>query len=239
MIEADGTELKEKLGGNSITACSFAIAVAGSNLAQEELFLYLARQFDQQKKKFSLPTPLVNILNGGKHAGGKLKIQEFMIVPVGDKSFKEALRKVATVYHHLGKILVKTKGQSAKNLGDEGGFAPSLDTPDEALNAIEEAIKSAGYEVGKDVKLALDCAASEFYDKETKKYEITEGNFVTSEELVDFYDKLVQDHPALTSIEDAMDECDYEGWAKFTERLKDKVMVVGDDLYTTNTRLIK
>jgi enolase len=110
MIEADGTELKEKLSGNAITACSFAIAVAGAKLADEELFLYLARQFNQQKKKFSLPTPLVNILNGGKHAGGKLKIQEFMIIPVGDKSFAEALRKSATVYHHLGKILVKKIG---------------------------------------------------------------------------------------------------------------------------------
>jgi enolase len=136
-------------------------------------------------------------------------------------------------------IFFTHKGQSAKNLGDEGGFAPALDTPDEALNAIEDAIKAAGYEVGKDVKLALDCAASEFYDKETKKYEITEGNFVTSDGLVSFYEKLVQDHPALSSIEDAMDECDYEGWIKFTERLSDKVMVVGDDLYTTNTRLIK
>jgi len=182
---------------------------------------------------------MVNILNGGKHAGGKLKIQEFMIIPVGDKTFAEALRKSATVYHHLGKILVKAKGKSSKNLGDEGGFAPNLDTPDEALTYIEDAIKAAGYEVGKDVKLALDCASSEFYDSEKKLYEITEGNWISSEQLVSFYEKLIQDHPALCSIEDGFDEKDYEGWAAFTKKLGDKIMIVGDDLYTTNTNLIK
>lgn len=241
MIDADGTNLKEKLGGNSITAASFAIATAGAALAKEELFVYLARQFGKldKNKKFSLPLPMVNILNGGKHAGGKLKIQEFMIIPFGDKSFADALRKVATVYHHLGKILVKAKGKSSKNLGDEGGFAPSLDTPDEALTYIEDAIKSAGYEVGKDVKLALDCASSEFYDSEKKKYEITEGNWVTSDELVSFYEKLITDHPALCSIEDGFDEKDYDGWKAFTKKLGDKIMIVGDDLYTTNTNLIK
>jgi enolase len=242
MVEADGTELKEKLGGNAITACSFAVAVAGANLQKEELFLYLARQFFGKldtTMKYSLPTPMVNILNGGKHAGGKLKIQEFMVVPVGDKSFAEALMKVTTIYHHLGKILVKQKGKSSKNLGDEGGFAPNLDTPDEALTFIEEAIKAAGYEVGKDAKLALDCAASEFYDGESKKYEITEGNLVTSDELIQFYEKLIQDHPALCSIEDGFDEQDYEGWKAFTKKMGDKIMIVGDDVYTTNTRLIR
>jgi enolase len=240
MIDADGTNLKEKLSGNAITACSFAVAVSGANLAKEELFQYLARQWKSDKnKKFSLPSPMVNILNGGKHAGGKLKIQEFMIIPVGDKSFAEALRKVTTVYHHLGKILVKAKGKSSKNLGDEGGFAPSLDTPDEALTYIEDAIKAAGYEVGKDVKLALDCASSEFYDSEKKLYEITTDNWITSDQLVTFYEKLITDHPALTSIEDGFDEKDYDGWAAFTKKLGDKIMIVGDDLYTTNTNLIK
>jgi len=162
-----------------------------------------------------------------------------MIVPCGDKSYSEALRKVTTVYHHLGKILVKQKGKSSKNLGDEGGFAPNLDTPDEALSLIEDAIKASGFEVGIDVKLALDCASSEFYDSETKKYEITEGNFITSEELLLFYEKLINDHPALCSIEDGFDEKDYEGWKTFTKKLGDKIMIVGDDLYTTNSRLIK
>jgi len=162
-----------------------------------------------------------------------------MIVPCGDKSYSEALRKVTTVYHHLGKILVKQKGKSSKNLGDEGGFAPNLDTPDEALSLIEDAIKASGFEVGIDVKLALDCASSEFYDSETKKYEITEGNFITSEELLLFYEKLINDHPALCSIEDGFDEKDYEGWKSFTKKLGEKIMIVGDDLYTTNSRLIK
>lgn len=241
----DGTELKEILGGNAITACSFAIATAGAKLGNEELFLYLAKQFAPKKDdaaeetKYRLPTPLVNILNGGKHAGGKLKIQEFMIVPRSDIAFKEQLRYVAEVYHCLGGILTKAKGKSSKNVGDEGGFAPALETPDEALSFIEEAIKSAGFKVGEDIKLALDCAASEFYDAESKKYEIIEGKFVTSDELVEFYEKLVADHPALVSIEDALDEKDYDGWIKFTQKLGSKVMVVGDDLFTTNTRLIK
>jgi enolase len=243
MITKDGTELKENLGGNAITACSFAIAAAGAKLAQEELFLYLARQFhgnnEDETRKYRLPTPLVNILNGGKHAGGKLKIQEFMIVPRSDIPFKEALRYVTEVYHTLGNILAKAKGKSSKNVGDEGGFAPLLETPDEALTFIEQAIKESGYEVGKDVRLALDCAASEFYNSETKKYEVIEGKFLSSDEMVDFYDKLVADHPALISIEDPLDEADYDGWAKFTERLGSKIMVVGDDLFTTNPRLIK
>jgi len=182
---------------------------------------------------------MVNIINGGKHAGGKLKIQEFMIVPFGDKSFAEALMKVTTIYHHLGKILVKEKGKSSKNLGDEGGFAPNIDTPDEALKYIEDAVKSAGYEIGKDIKLALDCASSEFYNKETKKYEVIEGNQISSEELVEYYEKLISNHPALFSIEDGFAESDYEGWKSFTKKLGDKIMIVGDDLYTTNQRLIK
>lgn len=243
MIAKDGTELKEVLGGNALTAVSFSVATAGARIANEELFLYLARQYtakkEEEEQKFRLPTPLVNILNGGKHAGGKLKIQEFMIVPRGDVTFKEQLRIVTEVYHHLGSIVVKSKGKSAKNVGDEGGYAPSMSTPDEALGAIEEAIKAAGFEVGKDVKLALDCAASEFYDAETKKYEVIEGKFLTSDEMVDFYEKLINDHPALCSIEDGLNEDDYDGWAKLTQRLGNRVMLVGDDLYTTNPRLIK
>jgi len=244
MRQKDGSELKENLGGNALTAVSFAVATAGAKLAQEELFLYLARQFtgksieEDENQKFKLPTPLVNIVNGGKHAGGKLKIQEFMIVPRSDIPFKEALRYIAEVYHKLGAIVSK-KDKSAKNVGDEGGYAPQFASPDEALSTIEEAIKAAGFEVGKDVKLALDCAASEFYDAESKKYEVIEGKFLTSDEMVDFYDQLIKDHPALCSIEDPLDEADYDGWAKFTARLGDKIMCVGDDLFTTNPRLIK
>jgi len=246
MREKDGTELKTNLGGNSITAVSFAVATAGSNVLSEELFLYLARQFDSSssdenapKARFRCPTPLVNILNGGKHAGGKLKIQEFMIVPNEQQLFKDQLRVVTEVYHTLGNILAKAVGKSAKNLGDEGGFAPSLETPNEALGYIKQAIEDAGYTPGKDVFLALDAAASEFYDKDTKKYEVIEGQHLTSEEMVDFYEKMIDDYPFFLSIEDGLDEKDYDGWIKLTERIGKRVMIVGDDLYTTNTRLIK
>lgn len=237
----DGTELKTNLGGNSITAASFAIATAGANVSGEELYQYLARNYKSgdDNRKFYIPTPLVNILNGGKHAGGKLKIQEFMIVPRSDIEFKEALRVVTEVYHALGSLLSADKGPSSKNVGDEGGFAPLLETPDEALGFIEKAIVKAGYTVGTDVFLAMDAAASEFYDKETGKYEVIEGTWLTSDEMVDFYEKMINDHPAFVSLEDALDEQDYEGWKKLTERLGSRVMLVGDDLYTTNTRLIK
>ncbi len=239
--EKDGTELKTNLGGNSITAVSFAVATAGANILNEELFLYLAKQYDsnEENKKFKCPTPLVNILNGGKHAGGKLKIQEFMIVPNDQISFKEQLRTVTEVYHTLGNILAKAVGKSAKNLGDEGGFAPSLETPNEALTYIKQAIEEAGYVPGKDIFLALDAAASEFYDKESKKYEVIEGQHLTSEEMVDFYEKMIDDYPFFLSIEDGLDEKDYDGWTKLTERLGKRIMLVGDDLYTTNTHFIK
>ncbi|KAL0491272.1 enolase [Acrasis kona] len=243
MREKDGTELKTNLGGNAITAASFAVATAGASVMNEELFLYLARNYDQSdnihSRTFKCPTPLVNILNGGKHAGGRLKIQEFMIVPSSEISFKEQLRTVTEVYHTLGGILSKACGKSAKNLGDEGGYAPSLENPNEALAYIKQAIEEAGYTPGRDVFLALDAAASEFYDKETNKYEIIEGQHITSEALVDFYEKMVDDYPFFLSIEDGLDEKDYEGWKKMTERLGSRIMIVGDDLYTTNTRLIK
>jgi len=250
MRQKDGTELKTNLGGNSVTAASFAIATAGANLAGEELYEYLARQFTPEKseeestttkaqRSFSIPTPLVNILNGGKHAGGKLKIQEFMIVPRSDIEFKEALRHVTEVYHALGSLLTAECGPSSKNVGDEGGFAPSLDTPEQALTFIERAVEKAGYTVGEDIFLAIDAAASEFYDRETGKYEAIEGTFFTSDEMVDFYEKMINDHPSFISLEDALDEKDYDGWKKLTARLGNRVMLVGDDLYTTNTRLIK
>eukprot|EP00003_Mantamonas_plastica_P023159 TRINITY_DN409_c0_g1_i3.p1 TRINITY_DN409_c0_g1~~TRINITY_DN409_c0_g1_i3.p1 ORF type:complete len:403 (-),score=172.99 TRINITY_DN409_c0_g1_i3:18-1226(-) len=239
ICDTDGTELKTVLGGNAVTATSFAIAQAGANMAGVELFEYFATAFyGGEAPSYSLPTPLVNILNGGKHAGGKLKIQEFMIVPKKGVLFKEALRMVATVYHHLGKLLVAEYGQSAKNLGDEGGFAPQLDTAEEALNIIETAIETAGFKVGEDMFMALDCAASEFYDGETGKYEINEGEFMTANEVVQFYVEMVDKHPALISIEDGLDEKDYEGWIELTKKLGDKIMLVGDDLYTTNTNLI-
>jgi len=191
--------------------------------------------------KFSLPRPMVNILNGGKHAGGELQIQEFMIIPKSGVAFSENLRIVTTVYHHLGKILTKELGVSAKNLGDEGGYAPNLESPDQALKYIEQAIESAGFKVGVDVFLALDCAASEFYNEQDKKYQVEKKLSLTSEEMIKYYVKLKKDHPALISIEDGLHEKDYEGWIKLaatvSEEFKD-LMLIGDDLYTTNTDLI-
>lgn len=242
MVREDGTPEKKRLGGNAITAASFAIAHAGAQVDKKELFLHLASIYHNGKlpTHFGLPRPMVNIVNGGKHAGGDLKIQEFMIVPRGGIPFKEAVQTMTTVYHHLGAILAREKGKSAKNLGDEGGFAPALSDPHEALKYIEQAIAAAGYKVGEDMFLALDCAASEFYAD--GKYEIEKGRFLTTDEAVQYYLKLKADHPALISIEDPLNEDDYEGWAKmtaaFAQQYKD-VMIVGDDLYTTNPRLIE
>jgi enolase len=242
LCDVDGTELKTKIGGNAITAASFAIAEAGAVLSETPLYKHLARVFHDGNisgRKYSIPTPLVNILNGGKHAGGKLKIQEFMIVPKSGILFREQLRIVTEVYHHLGKVLVEKYGAGAKNLGDEGGYAPSLDTPEEALSAIESGIVRAGYKVGEDVFLALDCAASEFYNEETKTYEIIHGQQFNSDQVLDFYGQMIEAHPALISIEDPLHEKDYDTWQKFTARFGGQRMVVGDDLYTTNTNLIR
>ena len=234
----DGTVLKKNMGGNTSTAISFAVATASAKLNNIELFQHFSNNF-QIVKEFKLPTPMVNILNGGKHAGGKLKIQEFMIMPQDNISFKEKLHHVTLVYHNLGKLLVKKYGISSKNLGDEGGFAPLLDTPEEALSVIEEAITVSGFTPGVEIFLALDCASSEYYNKETKQYEVEEGLFLTNTELVDYYINLVNKHPSMKSIEDPFDEFDYEGWRLFTEKIGNKIMIVGDDLYTTNIETVK
>jgi enolase len=186
---------------------------------------------------------LHSILNGGKHAGGNLKLQEFMIVPAGGKPFAETIRHAAEVYHHLGKILVAKYGPSAKNLGDEGGYAPPLDDPDEALALLEQAVEAAGLVVGVDMFFAIDAAASEFYEeaKGDKPYEVRPDQWISSDELVAFYVQMKKDHPGLISIEDGMDEKDYTGWinltAAFDEQFPDTI-IVGDDLFTTNTNLI-
>lgn len=239
LCKTDGTELKTRLGGNALTAASFALAEAGAKLAHKELYEHFSGAFfDAPQEKYFLPRPMCNILNGGKHAGGNLKIQEFMIIPRGDIPFSEAIRQATTVYHHLGKLLAAKYGVSAKNLGDEGGFAPALNSPHEAIAIIEDSIRAAGFEVGKDMYIALDCAASEFYDEEKKLYELTPGEFLTPDQMVQFYVDLVRDHPAIVSIEDGLHEQDYATWQKLTAALGDKIMLVGDDLYTTNTRLI-
>lgn len=208
LCKTDGTELKSIVGGNAITAASFALAEAGAKLAQKELFEHFSTSFfgEGGKDKYFLPRPMCNIINGGKHAGGGLKVQEFMIVPRGDIPFSEGLRQATTVYHHLGKLLAAKYGVSAKNLGDEGGYAPAVNNPQEAVSVIEDAIRAAGLEVGKDMFLAMDCAASEFYSEEKKQYELIADQWLSPDQLIQYYVDLVRDHPAIISIEDGLAE---------------------------------
>ena len=242
ICSTDGTELKEKVGGNACTATSFALAEAGAALEGVELFQYLARQYwgaDKIPAKFHLPTPCFNILNGGKHAGGNLKLQEFMASPNPEVPYPDQLRMVAEVYQKLGALLAKKYGVSAKNLGDEGGFAPCLNTPEEALECIEQAIKDAGYEPGKDIRIALDAAASEFYDEEAKLYEVEVGMKKTGDEMIKYWEELTSKHPSIFSIEDGLHEKDYEHWVKLNQAIGSKIQLVGDDLYTTNPNTIR
>ena len=242
ICETDGTELKEKVGGNACTATSFALAEAAANLEGVELFQYFARNYfgaENVPKKFKIPSPFFNILNGGKHAGGNLKLQEFMVTPTRAVPFPDQLRMVAEVYQKLGGMLAKEYGVSAKNLGDEGGFAPLLNTPEEAISIIEKAIKEAGYEPGKDVNIGLDAASSEFYDAEKKLYEVEVGVFKTGDEMIQYWKDLIEKHPCIVSIEDGLDEKDYEHWVKLNAAIGDKVQLVGDDLYTTNPKTIR
>lgn len=229
MLELDGTPNKSKLGANAILGVSMASARAAANYLGVELYTYLGGFNARQ-----LPVPMMNIINGGSHADNNVDFQEFMILPVGAKTFKEAIRMGAEVFHHLKKVLTG-KGYNT-GVGDEGGFAPNLGSNEEALQVIMEAIKAAGYEAGKDIYLGMDVASSEFYNKETKTYVLAgEGNkSFTSKELSDFYSELVKKYPIL-SIEDGLDENDWEGWAYLTETLGKKIQLVGDDLFVTNT----
>ncbi|OHT06319.1 enolase family protein [Tritrichomonas foetus] len=237
----DGTKLKEKIGGNACTATSFALAEAAASLSNLQLFEYFAKQYHgaEVPQKFKLPSPFFNILNGGKHAGGNLKLQEFMVSPRPDVPFPEQLRMVAEVYQKLGALLSQEYGVSAKNLGDEGGFAPLLNTPEEAITIIEKAIRAAGYEPLTDIRLGLDAAASEFYDREKGTYEVEVDVHKTGEEMIQYWKELVEKHPAIVSIEDGLDEKDYDNWVKLNEAIGDKVQLVGDDLYTTNPNTIR
>lgn len=223
MIELDGTPNKAKLGANAILGVSLAVAKAAAVSADLRLYEYIGGPTANL-----LPVPMMNILNGGEHADTNVDIQEFMIAPIGADSFEEAYRIGAEVYHAL-KAVLKDKGLNT-GLGDEGGFAPNLESNREALDLIEEAIKAAGYKPGKDVALALDVAATELC--EDGKYNF-EGKKLSSAELIEYYEKLVADYP-LVSIEDPLDEEDWAGWAAITERLGNKVQLVGDDLFVTN-----
>ena len=229
LLELDGTPNKGKLGANAILGVSMAVARAAANELGLPLFQYIGGVNAKQ-----LPVPMMNILNGGEHADNNVDVQEFMILPVGAPCFKEGLRMGAEVFHALKKVLGE-KGLAC-GVGDEGGFAPNLGSNREALELIVEAIKAAGYEPGKDVMLGLDVAASEMYNEETKKYVLAgEGKELTAAEMVDLYEDWTTNFPIIT-IEDGLDEEDWEGWTLMTQELGDKVQLVGDDLFVTNTK---
>lgn len=232
MIAIDGTPNKGKMGANAILGISMANAYAAAESLGLPLFRYLGGVNGK-----TLPTPMMNILNGGEHADNNVDIQEFMIMPVGAKSFSEALRMGSEIFHNLKKVLQK-KGL-VTSVGDEGGFAPNLESNEEALEAIIEGIQAAGYRPGDDVRLAMDVAASEMYNKESGKYILKgEGKELTTEEMIDFYEHLITKYPII-SIEDGLDEEDWEGWKIMTERLGKKIQLVGDDLFVTNTERLK
>ncbi len=229
MIDLDGTENKSNLGANAILAVSLAVARAAAEDAGLPLYRYIGGS-----GPMSMPVPMMNVINGGAHANNSLDIQEFMIVPVGAKSFKEALRCGAEIFHHLKKIC-NDKGY-ATTVGDEGGFAPNLASHEEAITLILQAVEKAGYKAGEDILLALDCAASEFY--KDKKYHLSaEKLALTSDQFVGYLENLVNKYPII-SIEDGMAEDDWDGWAKLTERLGKKIQLVGDDLFVTNPQIL-
>lgn len=228
MIELDGTENKSRLGANAILAVSLAVARAGANYLGIPLYAYLGGIQARE-----LPVPLMNVINGGKHADNPLDFQEYMIVPLGP-NFRESLRWAVEVFQTLRSIL-KSKGLNT-NVGDEGGFAPYIEKNEEPLSILVEAIKKAGFEPGKDVALALDPAASEFY--EDGKYNLqAEGKSLSSDEMIAFYEYLVEKYP-IVSIEDGLSEKDWEGWQKLTQRLGKKIQLVGDDIFVTNPKIL-
>lgn len=229
MVKLDGTKNKGRLGANAILGVSLAVAKAAANNEGLSIFRYLGG-----KKACRLPIPFFNILNGGKHADNNVDIQEFMIAPIGAKSFKEALRMAAETYHNLKSIL-KSKGMNTA-VGDEGGFAPNLSSNEEAIQIILTAIKKAGYKAGKEISIALDPAASEFYQE--GKYLLKADNIIlSSEEMVRYYGKLISRYPII-SIEDGLAEDDWDGWEFFTKKLGKKIQLTGDDIFVTNPDIL-
>nr|WP_068129926.1 phosphopyruvate hydratase [Nosocomiicoccus ampullae] len=232
LIALDGTKNKAKLGANAILGVSMATAHAAANYLGQPLYKYLGG-FNATE----LPVPMMNIINGGEHADNNVDIQEFMIMPVGAKTFKKALQMGTEVFHELKKVLQDKGLQTA--VGDEGGFAPNLDSNEEALETLITAIKGAGFTPGEDIVLAMDVASSEFYNAETKTYELKgEGKSFTASELVDWYVQLCDKYPII-SIEDGLDENDWDGHKELTEKLGSKVQLVGDDLFVTNTEKLE
>jgi enolase len=233
LLKLDGTETKSKLGANAMLGVSMAVAHAAASYLELPLFRYIGGTNAK-----CLPVPMMNILNGGAHSDAPVDIQEFMIMPKGAKSFSEGLRMGAEVFHALKSVLKKMGLSTA--VGDEGGFAPDLASNTQALDVIMDAISKAGYKPGKDIFIALDAASSEFFDKKTKKYifKKSDGSKRTAAELVDYYADWVAKYPII-SIEDGCDESDWAGWKILTEKLGDKVQLVGDDLFVTNTKFLK
>ncbi len=234
MLELDGTDFKSKLGANAILGVSMACARAAADYYDMPLYKYFGG-FNGK----TLPVPMMNVLNGGSHADSTVDFQEFMIMPVGAKSIKEALRMGAETFHNLRKVL-KGKGYNT-NVGDEGGFAPScVEGNEEPLKLIVEAIELAGYVPGKDICIAMDVAASEFYNTETKQYELEKSGqgIKTTDEMIEMYAEWCEKYP-IVSIEDGLGERDWDGWKKLTDRLGDKIQLVGDDLFVTNPKILK
>ncbi|MHC9510063.1 phosphopyruvate hydratase [Kangiella sp. M94] len=229
MLDLDGTENKEKLGANAILAVSLANAKAAAQALGKPLYEHINRDGN-----FSMPVPMMNIINGGEHADNNVDIQEFMVMPVGAPTFSEALRMGAEIFHNLRKVL-QEKGLNTA-VGDEGGFAPDLGSNEEAIQAIVEAVDRAGYKLGDDVALALDIASSEFY-KDGKYHLSGEGKVLSSAEFTDYLADWVERYP-IVSIEDGMDESDWEGWKLLTDKIGSKCQLVGDDLFVTNTKIL-
>ena len=233
MIALDGTPTKSKLGANAILGVSLATAHAAADAVGQPLFKYLGGPNAKV-----LPVPMMNIMNGGAHSDAPIDCQEFMVMPKGADSFREALRMGAEIFHALKAVLKANKLSTA--VGDEGGFAPKLNSNEHALEVIAAAVKNAGYKLGKDVFIALDVAASEFFDKETKRYVFkkSDGSKRTADDMVAFYKDLQKKYPII-SIEDGMSENDWDGWKKLTDAIGDKTQLVGDDLFVTNTKFLK
>ena len=236
LLALDGTKNKAKMGANALLGVSLASCHAAANSLGIPLYEHMGElAFGKSSRKHLMPLPMSNVVNAGKHGGGKLELQEFMIQPVGAKSFGEGLRWIAEVYHHLREVLVSRYGASMKNVGDEGGFSGPIDRVREVLDSLVEASERAGYEPGREISIALDPAASEFYSDGS--YTV-EGKPLSPGELIDFFSDLVDGYP-IYSIEDAMSEDDWDGFVELTRRLGNRIQLVGDDLFVTNTERIQ
>lgn len=235
MLKIDGTKNKSNLGANAILAVSLAITKAGANSLKLPLFKYISQNIINNGSADLMPIPMMNILNGGKHADNRIDIQEFMVMPISAQSISDAIRMGAEIFHNLKKILKESNLNT--NVGDEGGFAPDLNSAQEALDLISKAVKASGYEVGKDVVFALDAASTEFY--ENGNYNLKgEDKILNSNQLIEYYQDLCNKYPII-SIEDAMAEDDFDGWKQITEILGDDITLVGDDIFVTNKEILQ